>query len=119
MALPENAEMEPDAKVITCVLYKGGGFKLIEALRKRGLTRANLHHARGSAIGDPVRKNGLPRQFEKEIVTVVTPAAQADELFEFLYHEADIKSPRGGFLYMRKAVHATPFLLPDLPAEHL
>jgi len=36
MALPENAEMEPDAKVITCVLYKGGGFKLIEALRKRG-----------------------------------------------------------------------------------
>jgi hypothetical protein len=103
--------------LITCVLYRGGGIEVLKALRKRGIDTANLHHARGSAIGDPADRTGLPASFAKEIVTVTVDADRADELFEFIFDTAQIDRPHGGFLYMQKIRHLSPYALPNVPEE--
>jgi nitrogen regulatory protein PII len=103
-----------NCKLITCVLYRKGGLAVLDALRKRGIESAALWHARGSAIGDPVGKNGLPVSFEKEIVVVAVPAQDADEIFEFIFETAEIDRPYGGLLYMEPLRRATSFVLsPD------
>lgn len=106
-----------DSRLITCILYQGGGTEILKALRARGLTTANVHHARGSAIGDPPGKKGLPSTFAQEIVTVVVPAEQADEIFDLLHEKGEIDQPRGGFLYMERLRRAVPFKLPEIPEE--
>ena len=42
---------------------------------------------------------------------------RADEIFEFIYHEARIDRPHGGLIYVTGLDRATPFVLPDLPEE--
>ncbi len=104
-------------KLITCVLYKGGGDKIVRALHDRGINTANFSHARGSAIGDHLEKNGLPRQFEKEVLTVIVNASEADEIFELIYDSAEINRPHGGFLYMEALSRTVPFILPKIQEE--
>jgi nitrogen regulatory protein PII len=103
--------------LITCVLYRGGSSEVMKALHRRGLNSAYLHHARGSAIGDPIGKDGLPNHFEKEIVSVVVPQAQSDEVFEFIFDTAQIDRPHGGFLYMERLRRAGIYTLPNLPED--
>lgn len=98
-------------KQITCILYESGnGLALLESLHRRGLNRASLHHARGSVIGDDA-------EFDMELLTVVVDAAEAGEVFEFLYFEAGIDRPRGGFMYVASVRHSSPFVLPQVPEE--
>jgi len=104
-------------KLITCVLYKGGSVKVLKALREKGINTAAMSHARGSAIGDPVGRSGLPREFSKEVVTVLVPKEQAEEVFEFVFEVAEIDRPHGGFVYMQELTKAVPFALPDVPDE--
>lgn len=106
-----------DMRQITCILYKGGGLQVLEALHKRGVNAASLHHARGSAIGDPAGRNGIPEIFEKEILTVVVSAEEADEIFDFVFEAAKIDRPHGGFLYMERLQLSVPFVLPSVPEE--
>lgn len=104
-------------KLITCVLYRGGGEKVLKALFEKGILATSHYTARGSSIGDQVQKNGLPKQFEKEVVTVVISASQADEIFEFIYDVADINRPHGGILYMEELKTASDYKLPKAPIE--
>lgn len=106
-----------EVKLITAILYRGGGSKVLKALHGRGINTASMNHARGSSIGDPAGKNGIPVSFEKEIVTVVVPAGEADEVFEMIFHEADLNRPHGGLLYMEDLKRSVPYVLPDLPKE--
>lgn len=101
------------AMLITCVLYRGGGEKVLRALFGRGITRTGHSPARGSAIGDPVESDGLPRQFEKEVVTCVVDASEADEVFAFIFETAEIDRPHGGFMYMERLGRASAYALPD------
>ena len=54
---------------------------------------------------------------EKEILNIVTSAEEADEIFEFIFYEADVNRPHGGIIFMTKLDRATDSLLPDLPEE--
>lgn len=118
--VPHGYEMsvkaETEARLITCVLPKGAGKPVLEALHNRGVTTANLCFARGSIIGDPVDKNGLQPQDEKEIVMVITSKKEADEIFAFVAETAQVDRPGGGIVYMGELRKSVPFVLPDLPA---
>jgi hypothetical protein len=104
-------------RLLTCILYKGGGVNVLKALHAQGINRTSLWHARGSAIGDPVGKNGLPTSFEKEIVTAVIPAAQTEEIFDSIFEIADIDRPYGGFFFIEKLKYATAYELQNIPEE--
>ena len=104
-------------KIITCVLYPGGGTKVLEALWNRGVTTGNTSYARGSAMGDPIGKDGIPVQFEKEILTAIVRGSEADEIFELVFEVAEINRPHGGFLYMETLRRSVPHPLPSLPLQ--
>lgn len=109
--------MKPNARLITCVLYRGASKRVLEALHREGINAASVYHARGSAIGDPVGPKGLPAEFEKEVLTVVVDAPQADDIFARIFELANIDRPYGGFLYMQRLSRRVPYQLPDVPEE--
>jgi len=82
-----------------------------------GLTAVDVHYARGVGRITPLRHRGIGETSEKEILSVAAPAADADELFEYIYEVAEINRPHGGLMYMHALKTATAFRLPDLPEE--
>jgi hypothetical protein len=101
-----------EQRIITLVIYAGGGRKVLEALYGRGIRTASLQSARGSSVGDPIRRRGLPVQYEKDVVSVVVPVASADEVFHFLFDAGGVDRPHGGFLYMARLGRTTEYRLP-------
>ncbi len=104
-------------RLITCFLPAGRALEVLERLRKeRGLSSMQYHHARGVGVGT---RRGA-RAFlaaEREVITVLAPQARADELFHFLYFAAGLDKPNTGMVMMERVVRASPFVLPELPAE--
>jgi hypothetical protein len=101
----------PGAKLITCVLYHGGGLEVQKHLHKNGINRTALYHARGSAIGDPVDRKGLPPSFEKEILLIAVNEKEADGIFDMIFDIARIDRPHGAFIYMEKLKRITGYSL--------
>ncbi|MFC1521795.1 hypothetical protein ACFL6Y_05255 [Elusimicrobiota bacterium] len=105
-------------KLITCNLPKGTAKPVIIALKsKYGIITANMNFSRGIGKFTCLIDRGIEECSEKEILTVMAPAAQADEIFEFIFHEAHVDRPHGGMMYMHPLKHNTSFALPDLPKE--
>jgi nitrogen regulatory protein PII len=84
---------------------------------KFGIITANINFARGLGRLTPLAYRGIGEHTEKEILTVVVPEAQADEIFTFIYHEAHINRPHGGLMYMYPLQQCIPFSLPHLQEE--
>lgn len=106
-----------DMKLITGILYQGGGMKVLKELHGMGVNSACLHNARGSALDDISPGKGLPAQFAKEVLKVVVSGEKADEIFHFIFENAGINRPHGGLLYITNLQRATPYELPDIPEE--
>ncbi|MBN2301655.1 MAG: hypothetical protein JXN60_03965 [Lentisphaerae bacterium] len=109
--------MKTNKKIITCIVTTGNGIKLIKALHAKKIISTAFHHARGSSIGDPVDRKGIPLQQEREIVTVIVPSEIADEIFEFLYDTVDMNRRNNGFIYMGSLNRCSAYQLLDLPEE--
>ena len=101
---------------ITSVLPHGMGPPLQERLFEEfGLTRVELHTARGFMGSDPER---LLNRIERDVLQVIVDEDRADEVFEWLYHEAHVADQEGRFLYVAKLGRATPYALPEnVPLE--
>ena len=100
-------------KVITCIMPKGSSKKIMEALFEKGINRFNFSNARGFGILDYLAtKDGLPKDEEKEMLSVVAKDAnEAEELFDFIYHQAKIGEPHGGLMFMTNLNLASQFVL--------
>lgn len=93
--------------------------KVVDALKSdKGIIATNVNNARGVGKITPLAYRGIGGQSEKEIINIVVEEDQADEIFEYIYHKADINRPHGGLMYMCQLQKATPFTLPDLPDEN-
>lgn len=106
-------------KVITCFLPAGRGKEVLDGLRKqKGLHSAFVHHARGAGVDSRRSENAKPFYVEREIITVLAPATQADEIFEFIYFAAQLDQPHAGMVLMEKAMRGFQCVLPpDVPDE--
>ena len=106
-----------DDRMLGCLLPRGNGIPLVARLAKeKGITRAEVHSARGFMGSDP---RALTNRVEKDLLTVVVEGGRADEIFAWIYHEARVSEVEGRFLYMTRLLRATPFSLPEgIPAEH-
>ncbi|MEM9302895.1 MAG: P-II family nitrogen regulator [Pseudomonadota bacterium] len=115
--LPAAARLD-DGKLITAILPKGRSRALVEALaEKHGIHTATVHFARGSGRFSSIRRSALGTQLEKEIVDIVVPAERADEIFEYVFYEAEMNQPHSGIVWMAPAPKSTRFVVPELPAE--
>lgn len=108
--------MTSDLRLLSCLLPAGLGSALQARLfHELGLTRVDVHSARGFMGSDPER---LFNRVEKELLSVVTTEERAEEVFEWLYREGKVAELEGRFLYMVRLSHATAFELPaDVPLE--
>jgi hypothetical protein len=102
-------------KLITCIVSQGKGLAVLQALFQRGHLRAALGTAR-APLSIVKTRGGFTKtvhySVEKDILTVVASAGEADEVFEFLYERAGIGESAGGFLYLGPLARASAFALP-------
>ena len=113
-----NGVTTPGHKLITCILPLGAAPPVARALEsEKGIVTANVNNARGVGKLTRSANRRLGDQTEKQVLTIVVPEDRADEIFEFVYHQAQIGRPHGGLMYMCVLGPATPFVLPDLPEE--
>ncbi|MDT8375514.1 MAG: hypothetical protein RQ867_02120 [Mariprofundaceae bacterium] len=102
-------------KLITCIVPEANAAKGAAALRdKYDLQTISQHYARGIGKSSPLIKRGIGEKTEKVVLSVVVDTAIADEVFEFLFREADIDRPQGGLIYMN-VIRSTAFTAIDLP----
>ena len=103
------------SKVITCILPKGTGHELMVYLEKeKGICTASHSTARGTGMVRIIGRRGFGQSIEKDVITVVVPNRQADDLFDEIYIEMNVNRPHGGFIYMAKLQHSVPFVLPEM-----
>lgn len=109
-------------KLITCVLNSEKvEKKLLRALYKElQITRANSIKCRGyaSLFEAKAEADELPNPHFARLIEVIVPAAEADEVFDFIYEKADLGKPGGGVVFMAPLLGASSFSLPeDVPEE--
>jgi len=102
-------------KLITCFLPAGRGMTVLERLRKEhGQASFAYHHARGVGTGSQRGWRSYVAS-EREVITVLAPEAQADEVFHFLFLAAGLDEPNTGMVFMERVLRASRFELPELP----
>ena len=106
------------SKLITAILPKGVSLDVIKKLREeKNIIAANMNFARGTGKLTPLKYRDDVVEREKEILTIVVDEKNSDEIFEFVYDEADINKPHGGVMYMHALASSTEYLLPDISEE--
>jgi hypothetical protein len=99
-------------KLITCFLPSGRGAGVLDRLRREhGVGSAFYHHARGVGTGTKRTRHSYVAA-EREVITVLVPAAQADEVFRFMFFAAGLDEPRAGMIFMERAARAAPLVVP-------
>ncbi len=105
-------------KLISCILPKGVALDVEKKLKEvHNILSANVGSARGVGKITPLAYRGIAGRAEKEILSVEVLAEKVDEIFEFIYQEADLDRPHGGIMYMHPLSRTTIYKLPDIPEE--
>jgi hypothetical protein len=100
--------MAAKQKQITCLVPEANAVKGAAALREKYDLQTLQHFARGVGKSSPLVKRGIGEKTEKVVLSVVVETKIADEVFEFLFNEADIDRPQGGMIFM-KAIRVAEF----------
>ncbi|NOR72333.1 MAG: hypothetical protein GQ467_00455 [Mariprofundaceae bacterium] len=104
--------MKAKQKRITCIVPEANALKGAKALREKYDLQTsqtmNAHFARGVGKSSPLVKRGIGEMTEKVVFSVIVETKIADEVFEFLFSEADIDRPQGGMIIMN-AVRVAEF----------
>ena len=69
---------------------------------------ANKFNARGTSFMEHLDIRQM------DVLTVLVDATKADDLFDFLYHAAQINRPHGGMIFQEKVGRSTDYTLPKL-----
>jgi nitrogen regulatory protein PII len=105
--------MFTEQKLIQAIIPMGTALPILKALRDdKALDAAHVNFARG--VGRFVRwsERRLGDDEEKEILSIIVPNDRADEIFEWVFHQADMDRPHGGIVYMTPLSHASMFVIP-------
>ena len=87
---------------------------LLKQLKQEmGIITANFNHARGSGRLTPLAYRGIGEETEKEILSVVVDEKQAEEVFAFIFYNAEINRPHGGLVFQSALTSATDYRIPD------
>lgn len=104
-----------DGKLITCFLPKGKGLEVADLLHhQKNMISCDFTSGRGRGL---VKSVSYGRWVEVDILNIIVHAEEAEDIFEFIYHEAGIGHYQGGFIFQTDLMRSTPFMLPEVPEE--
>jgi nitrogen regulatory protein PII len=91
-------------KIITAIITENKVTPIVQALADKGIVTANKSKGRGSSMNN---LNGI----EIDIISVLVEESQADEVFSFIYKEANIAEPHNGMIYQQAVPKASNYKL--------
>lgn len=100
-------------RLLTCILYEGGGSQVLEMLHEKGINECYLYSVRGNPIGRASLAGNLPEIPKTEIVHATVSADQADYIYEMLYHEAGLNQPSKGIIYVNRLTRSSRITLTE------
>ena len=110
--------LEIDSRLISCVIPKGRGAPLQRALAdNKAIHNATLYHGRGVGKNFHGAGRSMGDQQERDILEVIVQQGKCDEIFEYIFFEAQINEPHGGIIYVSKVSKNSCFGLPDVAWE--
>ncbi len=96
-------------KLITCVMQEKLSHEIIKHLQnEQKILTANIYSARGSTFESMLDAKQM------DVLTVLVEAEKAEEIFEYLYYEAQIDRPHGGMVFQEAIGRSTEYSLPKL-----
>lgn len=105
--------MTERGRLITAFLPSGRATGVLERLRKEhGLSSMAYHHARGIGTGTRRGRSAFVSA-EREVITLLVPEAQADEIFRFLYYAAGLDAPNTGIVFMERILRMSAMVAPE------
>lgn len=90
-----------DVVLITAIVQRGTADLVVQAAQEAGAQGATIFHAQGTGVRQKrMGLLGLTINAEKEVIYIVVPADQADQIFERIFVCAKMDTPGMGILWM-------------------
>ncbi|MBV5332833.1 P-II family nitrogen regulator [bacterium] len=90
-----------DVVLITAIVQRGMGDRVVQAAQEAGAQGATIFHARGTGVRQKrLGILGLTINAEKEVIYIVVPSDQADLVFERIFVCAKMDTPGMGIIWM-------------------
>ena len=103
-----------DVKLITCVVQRGLGEKIVRAARGAGAQGATIFYAKGSGVRERLGVLGVAVEVEKEVVNIVVSSEQASDVFDRVYLAGELDTPGMGFMYVTALERAATYVPPEV-----
>lgn len=100
MSETERPSRAPATEVITCIVERGLGEKVAQAAMKAGAQGATSFFGRGTSIVRRMSLVGGLLMPEKEVVLVVTRAAETDAIWDAMVEAGKLRERGRGFMYV-------------------
>ena len=99
-----------DLKLITCVIQRGRGDKLIKAAIDAGAGGVTAFFGRGAGVRERLGLLGLAIVPEKEVLMVVCHGRELEPIMNALVKAGDLKTPGHGIAFVTTIEQAYGFL---------
>lgn len=97
-------------KVITCIIQRGKGDRVVKSAIEAGAQGATVFYARGTGVRQKLGFMGALISPEKEVVIVVAPAEKADGIFDAMVRAGGLDKPGHGFAFVYAAEKSMGFV---------
>ena len=99
-----------NAKLITCIVEKGKGERIIDEVIRKGAQAATIFDARGRGVREKIGVSGMFIKEEKEVVLIVVKPGQADAIFDTVVTMGGLREKGMGFAYVQDVDKAVGFM---------
>lgn len=104
-----------DVVLITAIVQRGSAEAVVQAARRAGAQGATIFYARGTGVRQKhLGILGITVSAEKEVLYIVSPADQADRIFEKIYVAANMDTPGMGMIYMTPLEKMATYVPPEV-----
>ena len=99
-----------NAKLITCIVEKGKGDRIIDEALRKGAQAATVFEARGRGVREKIGVSGLFIKGEKEIVLIAVKQEQAEDIFDIVVSMGGLRERGMGFAFIQPIENVMGFL---------
>lgn len=103
-----------DVSLITCIVQRGFGDRIVGAAQDAGAQGATVHFARGTGVRERLGVLGIAVEVEKEVVNIVVANDQIDHIFERIYVVGELDTPGRGLMYVTPLEKAATYIPSDV-----